>query len=226
MKPCTFLLLALLSLDNAEPLDLAVKSPVNELIEGYHPQTRRACAVLSVGGPELLRYSMVSDFLETGVLELSYAEFGMDYADFSIGKFQMKPSFVEQLETLLCVNPQLHIQYPKLVTYPAGNEQVIRAERMRRINSPDYQYMILEAFYDYCRVRYCNYLDDKEPEEIVQFVGTAYNMGFEYSVREILQYQSAKNFPFGSKYRGDQYAYSSVSAEIYKQLIKSLCKNS
>lgn len=226
MKPCTFLILALLSLDSTDSVDVDVTSPVTELIEKFNPHTSRDCAILSVGGPELMRYSMVSDFLETGVLELSYVEFGLNYADFSIGIFQMKPSFVEQLEVSVCGNPQLLTQYQKLITYPAEDDQMIRAERIRRIKSPEYQYLILGAFYDHCMMHYCSYLEGRNSEDIVRFVGTAYNMGFNKSVEEILQYQPRENFPYGAKYKGDQYAYSSVSAEIFKQLIKSLCKNS
>ena len=173
-----------------------------------------------------MRYSIVSDFLETEILELSYVEYGLDYADFSIGKFQMKPSFVEQLEAAICDRPQLSAKYQKLTMYPAGDDQVIRAERIKRIKSPEYQYLFLEAFYSYCLMTYCHYLEDKSLQEVVGFAGTAYNMGFHISVDEILQYQSHKNFPFGARYNGDQYAYSSVSTEIFKQLIKSLCKNS
>ena len=44
--------------------------------------------------PELVRYSSFRDLLETGVLEALYIEKGSDVANFSIGKFQMKPSFI------------------------------------------------------------------------------------------------------------------------------------
>lgn len=78
-----------------------------------------------------MRYSIVSDFLETEILELSYVDYGLDYADFSIGKFQiqMKPSFVEQLEAAICDSPLLSERYQKLINYLVGNDQAIRAER-------------------------------------------------------------------------------------------------
>lgn len=226
MKSRTFLILAFLSLNNEELLKNEVAASVTELISEFNPQTSRECAVLSIGAPELMRYSLVSDFLETEILEIAYAEYGLDYADFSIGKFQMKPSFVERLEQSICENPELYFWYQELTTYSVPDDQAVRTERIRRIKSPNYQYLILSAFYDYCRLTYCEYLESVNIEKEVGFIGTAYNMGFNKSSNEILKYQSLKRFPFGARYKGDQYAYSSVSTEIFKQLIKSLCKSS
>ena len=47
--------------------------------------------------PERIRYSIVRDFFETAFLEAIYTSQGSDYIDFSIGDFQMKPSFIEKL---------------------------------------------------------------------------------------------------------------------------------
>ncbi len=54
--------------------------------------------VVAIIYPELLRYNYLKDFFETSSLELVYVNYGSEAADFSIGHFQMKPSFVEQLE--------------------------------------------------------------------------------------------------------------------------------
>ena len=138
MKLCTLLLLATLPVQlsfaqGSYPAEAA--APVQEIIAHFEPQTIDDCAALAIGAPELMRYSMVSDFIETEILELSYVDHGLDYADFSIGKFQMKPSFVERLEAEICNRPLLHIKYQGLVNYPDTNVRSMRAERLQRIKS-------------------------------------------------------------------------------------------
>ena len=54
--------------------------------------------ITSVIFPEVLRYSIFKNYFETKGLELIYTKYGKKYADFSVGYFQMKPSFVESLE--------------------------------------------------------------------------------------------------------------------------------
>jgi hypothetical protein len=56
------------------------------------------CIGLSVIFPELIRYSSIRDKLEIKALQTLYVQYGRAYADFSIGNFQMKPSFAEDLE--------------------------------------------------------------------------------------------------------------------------------
>lgn len=47
--------------------------------------------------PEIMRYNGLKDGIETESLRTLYVQFGEDYADFSIGLFQMKPCFAQQL---------------------------------------------------------------------------------------------------------------------------------
>lgn len=226
MKICTLLLLAVLPFGNEGDYMEEIRSSVSELHASFEPVSVRDCAVLSIGAPELLRYSILSDFLETEILEIAYTRHGNEMADFSIGKFQMKPSFVERLEQEICQQPSLSKAYSQLVTYHQENEKSVRAERIRRIKSEEFQWLILQAFYDYCHIVYCGYLEGLPPEKTIGFIGTAYNMGFGYTVQQIVHYMTQQNFPYGSRYEGEQYAYSQLSLKFFKQLIKSLCKNS
>ena len=54
--------------------------------------------VLAIVFPELIRYSKLQDVIESNDLKVLYVQFGDTYSNFSIGRFQMKPSFCEQLE--------------------------------------------------------------------------------------------------------------------------------
>ena len=66
--------------------------------------TEEAMAVVF---PELIRYSLVMDLLETSAVELGYVKYGAGFTDFSIGQFQMKPSFIEHLEQYVCAHKEL-----------------------------------------------------------------------------------------------------------------------
>ncbi|HKG07162.1 MAG TPA: hypothetical protein VKB19_11920, partial [Pedobacter sp.] len=81
----------------------------NKSAERIRPRIKRLAFVYnedsriieSVIFPELMRYNEFYDVVETGSLMSLYTTFGQDYSDFSIGMFQMKPSFALSLETLL-----------------------------------------------------------------------------------------------------------------------------
>lgn len=57
-----------------------------------------AKALMAIVFPELIRYNTVFDALEINSLRYLYVSEGKDYADFSVGYFQMKPSFAEMVE--------------------------------------------------------------------------------------------------------------------------------
>lgn len=48
--------------------------------------------------PEVIRYSVIRNKLELHGLFTLYVQYGERYSDFSVGYFQMKPSFARQLE--------------------------------------------------------------------------------------------------------------------------------
>jgi len=54
--------------------------------------------VLSIVFPELIRFNAIQDKIETFALQSLYVKYGKDYANFSVGPFQVKPSFAESLE--------------------------------------------------------------------------------------------------------------------------------
>ena len=52
---------------------------------------------ISIIFPEIVRYSALRDKVEITLLKTLYVNLGEDYADFSVGQFQMKPSFAEAI---------------------------------------------------------------------------------------------------------------------------------
>jgi len=63
--------------------------------------------VLPPAFPELIRFSLFRDSMELFSLEVFYVNFGSGVNDFSVGIFQMKPSFVEKMEDFMDKHDEL-----------------------------------------------------------------------------------------------------------------------
>lgn len=161
--------------------------------------------------PEVLRYSLIRDRLETVGLETLYVSQGPAYADFSIGRFQMKPTFVERLERRL----------PALGAYAgAGSAREVRAWRVQRLRDESWQARYLAVFgslvdADFPRA-------DTDVETRIRFLAAAYNSGFWRTKAQIQAAESWKLFPNGV--RGTSpYNYGDVAVDFYDRVWKAAC---
>lgn len=134
--------------------------------------------------PELIRYNAVFDALEIESLKFLYVSEGTDYANFSVGYFQMKPSFAETIER----------DADKTFGYQAtdDNEDNRRA-RVRRLTSTEHQINYLCAFYKVCEKRFAS-SKFASPAEKLKFYATAYNSGYKLSYDKLKAMQSRKHF--------------------------------
>ncbi len=195
-----------------------------EIIESYPIlySDEQSLAAISIGAPELIRYHLIADLLETSALELIYVNYGTSHVDFSIGEFQMKPSFIESLELLIQCEPELK-EYLFLTKYDSKATSQVRSERLRRIHNKTYQLYYLKAFYKYSSCHFAHHLKQLSKLQQIEFIATYYNMGLTTSLEAITQYQKQENFPYGADYQGDQYAYGRLSSTIYHSLITKKC---
>ncbi|MBW8051416.1 MAG: hypothetical protein FVQ77_13960 [Cytophagales bacterium] len=170
--------------------------------------------MISIIFPELIRYSLFKDFFETKSLELGYVQYGAKLVDFSIGRFQMKPSFVEALEEDVKYSENLMNKYCEITAYKDETITGIRKERIERLSSLDWQLIYLECFYDIISEKFkdIKWQDDVEK---LKFYATAYNHNFCASKQEIEKWINAKTFPYGASYEGEQYSYSDISVYFY-----------
>jgi hypothetical protein len=171
----------------------------------------------SIVFPELLRYSMISDLLETSALEYLYLSGGSGAADFSIGRFQMKPSFAEQIETEIERCDTLKRKYTPLIACRAAGELRQRTQRLQRLKSASGQMLYLNAFVDVVAGKFKG-LQFKDPEDSLRFYASAYNGGFCRPAQQIRTTAGQCLFPYGAGYEGTQYAYSDVSVYFHAQV--------
>lgn len=167
---------------------------------------------LAIIFPELIRYSSIADYIEVKGLEVLYVQYGRDYADFSVGLFQMKPSFAERIESDL-IKYKLHNIYQSLsASKPDISETTdARMERIIRLKDEYHQVLYLEAF---MRVMDILYPDSKfhSSEDKLIFYATAYNTGYFKDEAEIRKEIGRKRFYVGMKAVSVKYNYSDIAS--------------
>jgi hypothetical protein len=170
---------------------------------------------LSVIFPELIRYSSITDYIEVKALEVLYVQYGKAYADFSIGLFQMKPTFAEQIEAdiLQC---RLQEYYPELsLLHPCITDSIgIRKERIIRLQEEKYQLLYLGAFIRIMAKLYPD-LEKETPQTRLFFYSTAYNTGYRNGDKVIRCEGDKAYFHPGMDSTGKKYVYSQISLDYY-----------
>lgn len=160
--------------------------------------------------PELIRYNGLFNALEIESLRYLYVKEGKYYADFSVGYFQMKPSFAEMVEEdggkLLDTAKIREAGWMNILK--VTDSELSRRERVERLSNTRQQIFYLCVFYKICQVRFRNRIFASRVERLKLFA-TCYNAGYRRSYDSLMAFQLKKNF-----YR---YNYSSVSAYYYLQ---------
>lgn len=169
--------------------------------------------VLSIAFPEILRYDSYSDYLETSSNRILYVNEGKNASDFSTGYFQMKPSFIEDLENYVANNEGL-MQYNWIVIHKK-NETEARKERINRLGNFQWQLRYLKVFWYAAEYKYQN-IDFKTTEDKIRFFATAYNYGFTKPEKEITKYQAAKKFSPEEKTNTEKFAFADFSIDFIK----------
>ncbi len=204
-----------LEIDEAIQFLKSKQSNIQESSTSWTSQTEEVVAIVS---PELIRHQLLRDFFETQALEVAYVNFGKTVADFSIGHFQMKPSFVEQLEDYLSQNPISSVSLQSINSYPTQSKKAQRQIRLKRLKDFQWQLQYAHAFYQVLLHRFPE-LRGWAPQERIAFAASAYNLGFEESAKDIRAWRCIEAFPYGKKYDGAQATFADLAIAFYEQLM-------
>lgn len=166
--------------------------------------------------PELIRYNTVLNAIEINSLKYLYVSEGKDYADFSVGYFQMKPSFAEMVEQDMGgLKDNFFISRSKLKgLYNLADNEASRKERIARISSIEMQLQYLCAFYKICEQKFT----DKKfssTEEKVRFFSTGYNAGYQRTYESLQSFQEKKYYHTGKLFTSEQYNYADISSYYF-----------
>ncbi len=164
--------------------------------------------------PELVRYSALRDKMETSILKTLYVNLGETYANFSIGVFQMKPSFAAYIreETKPVSGKYSEITFKKSKNYDDIRD--FRKEIVADLEDPAQQLKYLAAFFFLCEKRYRVSRMD-EPDRI-KFLAAAYNCGIDKD-RKSIENMTGKKFFNTKLFRTENYSYADVSLFWYNQ---------
>ncbi len=179
--------------------------------EQYEIASKFAYAIVA---PEVANYSFLQDLAETSAVELFYVNFESGYADFSVGHFQMKLSFIEQLEKELQSNSTLK-KYRSLFSYSASDIKTTRKERLERMHSTEWQIDYLFLFCEIMEQKFSSVAFESQEEQL-KFYATAYNTGF-YKTEKSIRFQMEQRL-FPGVYFEQRFAYCNVSLLFYRNL--------
>lgn len=162
--------------------------------------------------PELVRYSALRDKMEITLLKALYINLGEDYANFSIGKFQMKPSFAESLHKKA---PLIKGRLRNRMLEKTAKKDLreYRSAIVRDLEDPESQYLYLTAFLKICEAVY----DIKGMDESrkIKFLATAYNYSFLKSFDEV-EKMSDKCYFNTKLIKSESYSYADISAYWFR----------
>ncbi|MCU0436931.1 MAG: hypothetical protein MUC49_03390 [Raineya sp.] len=169
-------------------------------------EKKDAIKAVAIVFPEVLRYNTLANEAEIQLLKSLYVRFGKKYADFSVGYFQMKPSFVETLENISGKN---------LADTPENREK-----RLEKMMSVEGQILYLKDYWDIMHTKYPN-MHHKNDVSQIRFLASAYNYGFLSSEDKILNWSVEKAFPSG-KNSAVRFSYADISENFYLKEIPKI----
>lgn len=165
---------------------------------------------MAIVAPEISQFSTFTDFFEMRSLYIMYLNSGT--ADFSVGYFQMKPSFVETLESYVEKNKSLQSRFSKLL--PKGSERERREFRLKKLGSLEGQLQYLDLFMAVAKMKTAK-LKFSDLKSKIRYWATMYNSGLGISYDKNLSMQKRKLFPREEK----TFNYSEVVYEFYQKLM-------
>lgn len=171
--------------------------------------------LFSIVAPEISQYSYLRNKVETQSLLVLYVQGGSAYANFSIGYFQMKPSFAESIETQIASQPHLKDSFSNL-TIHANNVEEKRAIRVNRLSSFKWQVEYLAAFYELAIEKY-NLQHRSLSHEEIMTLAACYNVGLNRSIQEINTIGNQSQFP---RFSFRKYKYKEVSLFFYQEIAR------
>lgn len=184
--------------------------------------------------PEMERYARLQDYMETAANYGSYVTSGGG-ADFSIGRFQMKPSFVEGLEKAW-MRSGLARKYE--LWFDTADNATARRIRISRLQKEEWQVIYVAVF---LRLLYSTYgsvnkkgehtqegLETLPVYDQVRLAATAYNRGVVWAapgygdLSALREHVKEKHFHYAlipSK-RTKRYCYATLALKHYKKIAR------
>jgi hypothetical protein len=176
-------------------------------------ETRIALAVVF---PEIIRFRALEDEIQVRALKVLYVQYGQQYANFSVGHFQMKPTFAEQVErdyNLLFSEDEKSVA--GVAAFESGVTPKLRNERVLRLDDLRWQVSYLRLFMMVMDKLYgkLNFANDLEK---LRFYATAYNAGFAQGEKFLRKMMEFRGFHIQLLFARTRYNYGDVAAYYFR----------
>ncbi|MCM1290584.1 MAG: hypothetical protein NC201_03035 [Prevotella sp.] len=175
------------------------------------PKQRKIAA--AIVAPEVSQYNHVLDFVQLRSLYFTYIYQGV--GDFSVGRFQMKPSFLEYVEKNIDQTPELRKKYSAWLTElkAAPDDKARRRIRLERLEEDYWQMRYLTLFMELAEKRCKNRVFDSDDEKVRHFA-TLYNSGLHITDAKAAQMKTRKLFPHDKR----THNYADIAVEFFHRL--------
>ena len=182
--------------------------------------------------PEMERYQRLQDYMETAANYGTYITTGGG-PDFSIGVFQMKPSFIEALEKAW-MRSGLARKYE--LWFDTADNATARRIRISRLMKEEWQVIYLGVFLRLLYHSYGSYdkqgewvqagLETLPPEEQVRLAATAYNRGCVWpaagygDLDRLREHAAEKHFHYAliPSAATERYCYADLALAHYREI--------
>jgi hypothetical protein len=174
---------------------------------------------LAVVFPEIIRYSYLQDRIQIRALKVLYVQYGQKYANFSVGHFQMKPSFIEHLEAEWNrLSSAEEKASSGISAFEPGDTSELRKNRILRLDDVHWQVSYLRIFMQVMQKRYGG-LAFRDDEDRLRFYATAYNSGFASGEERIRKSMGERRFHLELFSPKKTYNYADVAVFFYRRYL-------
>jgi hypothetical protein len=184
---------------------------LKQVLDKYNVSYPEAIAVIF---PELVRYSALRDKIEITLLKTLYIYLGAEYANFSVGPMQMKPSFAEKIHENIKDPPGTDAGKLFKTKPDFKDIREYRASIISDLENPERELIYLIAFIKICERNFN--LKSRSEIERVRFLASAYNYGF-WKTADRIEDMENKRFFATTILKTETYSYTDVSLFWYKQ---------
>lgn len=167
--------------------------------------------VIALVFPEIIRFNSIQDKAEVFALQSLYVTAGQRYANFSIGPFQIKPSFAESIEHD-AVREKISISslsFTDVDTAASVENRARRVKRLQRLRDALNYVCLMVRWID------IHYPVFNSEEARIKFLSAAYNCGYRKPAEEIRGFITRKFFHTGLT-SSASYAYADVAWYFYQ----------
>jgi len=177
-------------------------------------ETRIAFAVVF---PEIIRFNALEDEIQVRGLKVLYIQYGRSYMNFSVGRFQMKPSFAENLESdyqrLFSVEEKAAIGMP---AFEHGETPELREKRVLRLDDLAGQVRYLRLFMLVMKKRY-KQVAFADVEDRLRFYATAFNAGYASGETALRRVMNERQFHTALLFPRTKYNYADVALFYFRK---------